>query len=354
MVTAVVPVDADFLRPPAQHGEPEEEPMVRAVKAARGEGELAELAPDRAAMELAVVTSQRGLVAVKEACDRPGRQLAVLECARDSFAHQRVASRGVAREDHASRCEAITRVVPADWKGLVPDPRAAAAERQIGEGGAQLVEHRRFTRARLDRKLRALIVDSDVQMRPRVDQARERPSVALDSRPDAVEVEAVGSAREFRRAIALDRHVDHQGASDRLLAAAEGARRHAASGAVRTDHDLPFESAAIGQHARAAGRLFEIQNAAVLDNLESALARRAGQPRVEAIAPDDRAQHFARAPAATELDLAGFGARQTCPHFDRGYIELEAELFHREHGLRDEAAGADLGTRMARLFECDN
>ena len=90
--------------------------------------------------------------------------------------------------------------------------------------------------------------------------------------------------------MAPDRHVDHQGASDgELVAAAEDLRRHAASGAVRTDHDLRFEGAAIGQHARAAGRGFEIQHAAVLDQLKSALTRRAGQPRVEAIAPDNRA-----------------------------------------------------------------
>src|SRR5208283_5053466 len=90
MPRAIVPIDADLLCAAADAREPEEEPVIGAVEMARCERELAQLLPHRAFVQHAIISRQRATVAVQKFADCISRQLAVLECARDAFAHQRI------------------------------------------------------------------------------------------------------------------------------------------------------------------------------------------------------------------------------------------------------------------------
>ena len=93
--------------------------------------------------------------------------------------------------------------------------------------------------------------------------------------------------------------------------------------------------------------LLDVPHPALIDDFEAGVFRRARQPRIELIAPDDGAERV----AAKHFDLADLGARGAAHHFDRGNLELEAEFLQREHGFRNQAAGAGLRPRMARLLD---
>src|SRR5271154_4138001 len=208
MARAVVPIDAKLLRATADVRNAEEHPVTRTVEIARSEGELAHFLAPRPFVQRAIVGAQRAAVAVDVVADGARGELAVLEGARNPFAHQRIDAGSVARQDNASRCVAVARVEPSNRERM-PSGRVPlqAVERKLRERRDEFRNHPRLPACLFGEIARTLIVNADVQMWHAVDEARERPAVAADSAADASKVEAVAFCGEFGRALGVDCYV---------------------------------------------------------------------------------------------------------------------------------------------------
>src|ERR1700722_16028961 len=114
MPCTIVPIDSNLLRAAADASDTEKEPAMRAVEMARRKRELAQLSTDRTFVQHAIVGPHRTAVAVEKFADRICRQLAVLEGARNPFAHQRIDAGGVTGKHDASASIAVTRVEPSN------------------------------------------------------------------------------------------------------------------------------------------------------------------------------------------------------------------------------------------------
>src|ERR1700693_3537979 len=222
------------------------------------------------------------------------------------------------------------------------------AELQFGKRVAQALWQRRlFRRPRVRRKL---IVDADVEMGPAIDQAWKRPRISADAGGDAFEIEDVALLEELARALRIDRKIEHQRATDTLLAVADHRRAHPAPGAIGTNQHRSLEGGALGPHSHRATGLLNLPHPASIDDLEARFLRRTREARVELIAPDHGAQRI----AAEHFDLANLGARAAAHHLDGWNLELEAQLLEREHSLRNQTAGAGFWARMMRLLDRDH
>src|ERR1700722_18466789 len=164
MPRAVVPIDANFPRAATDARDSEEQPVIRAVEMTRGKRELAQLFSHRTFMQRAIVNAQRIAVAVEEFGDSVRRQLAVLECARNALAHQRIDPSRVAGENHASASIAVARVEPSDRERL-PSRRVPpqTIEWKFGKRCDEFRNHPRLFAPRFDEFVRALIVNAYVK-----------------------------------------------------------------------------------------------------------------------------------------------------------------------------------------------
>src|SRR5271154_1595692 len=142
MPGAVVPVNAELLRAAADAGDSKDQPRTRAVETARRKRELAHLPADRIVMQRVIIGSERVRVAAEEFADRAGRQLAVLEGARNTFAHQRIDAGSVAGQYDAAGRIAVGSVEPSNRERM-PSRRAALQpiKWEFGEGGHEFRNH---------------------------------------------------------------------------------------------------------------------------------------------------------------------------------------------------------------------
>src|SRR5206468_3933429 len=216
-VGAVVPGEPDRLRAHARRSETEPEALPRAVEEPRTQVQVAELPPDRAALDGARVAPEAPVPARARGHDRVGREHSVLEREGDALAHERIASGRVPDEERARRGDPRPARVGADGKRLPrARPRADAHQlgRQLGpEAGA--VDRRERVGADDDRRpVRAAIrLDAhaggvarevhDALTFPQLDAAlARRPGergVELAPADDAAEVRATdreGAARD--------------------------------------------------------------------------------------------------------------------------------------------------------------
>src|ERR1700722_1437432 len=245
-------------------------------------------------MQREIVTAQRAAVAVEEFVDSARRQLAVLECARNALAHQRIDPGRVAREDHASASIAVARVEPSDRERM-PSRRVPrqSLEWKFGKRRDEFRYHPRLFAARFDEFVRTLIVNAYVKMRCTADQARKRPAVAIDSAAHTSEVEAIASLEKFGRTFMINCDIRHQGAPDRLLASAEYRATHPAARSISADEDLSLEDAAICSDSHVARILNNVQHATALHDFDSRRGCGSRQHRIEEIAPNHGGEHVA-------------------------------------------------------------
>src|SRR5437016_4918320 len=132
MRCAVVPVDANRLRPAAQPGQPEEEPMARPVEMASRKSELPQFAPDGSFVEFEIVGAKRFTIAVEESNERFRGKLAVLKRDRNPLAHQRIDAGRVASQYHAAVGEFCAALEPSNREGLEAEVVGSeAGKRQI-------------------------------------------------------------------------------------------------------------------------------------------------------------------------------------------------------------------------------
>ena len=245
--------------------------------------------------------------------DRARRQLAMLERARNAFAHQRIDTGRVTGENDASGCVAVARVEPSNRERMPSSvaPSLQAVERKFGERRDEFGNHPRL----LARSFRRIRAGADRRCR-RSDAARpsikawERPAVAADSAAHASEVEPVAFPGKFGRALGIDCDVRHQCAPDCLLARAEYRPTDPAARSVGSHQHLRFvDAAARCRRARRVASWADVEHAIALDDFDSRLACRSRQHRVEPVAANHRAQHLA---AARQIDVAD-GSRALRP-----------------------------------------
>src|SRR6266851_8909970 len=172
-----------------------------------------------------------------------------------------------------------------------------------------------------------LIIDANIKTRPAADHARERPAVAADSAADTSEVEAVTMFAKLDRRLRIHRDIRHQRASGRRFALAKNTAPHPASRSVRADQHTALKIAAFGADSNAVAVLHHLDDAFILDNLESRAHRRPRKHRVEAVAPHDRAEHVA---VARQIDAPNRRSRLATHDLHRGRIERNPELLERE------------------------
>ena len=151
--------------------------------------------------------------------------------------------------------------------------------------------------------------------------------------------------------IRVNRDINHQGTSDILLAVAKERRPHSAAAAVRADQDGRLKRAASGRDAHAAAVLRNFLHAGFLDQFDPGIAGGPGQPRIELITPNDRAQRLS---GLAEIDRSKFSACDPSKYFDRRYVKFQTEFCQRGHGPRNQTAGANFEARMARLIDRGN
>src|SRR5690349_4243587 len=100
---AVVPVEPDALRAPAERGDAEPESTARPVEEPRETRERAELPAERAALDRARVAPEAPVPRLAGGEDRFGGEHPVLEREGDALAHERIRARSVARDERVRR-----------------------------------------------------------------------------------------------------------------------------------------------------------------------------------------------------------------------------------------------------------
>src|SRR5437667_7358934 len=330
---AVVPREPDRLRARARRRDAEPEAMPRAVEEPGAQVQVAELPPERAALDRARVVREAPVTARARRDDRVGGEHAVFQRERDALAHERVAPGCIPNQERARRRDPRAGRVGADGERLPrPRPRAYACQLS-GELGLEACA--------VDRRE---CVDADVGVRRAVDHAGEGPAIAAEPRRARGEVELVAARGVAVPARLGDGDVAHDGARHGAFAAAHERAAHDAPAPVGADHDGRPVRAAIRLDAHARAVAGEIDDALALAQLDAALARRPGERRVE-LAPADAA---AEVRAADREDAARDGdARGIDPRV--GNRERDAQLLEQAPRLRDDAPGPRLGPGVTAL-----
>src|SRR5579875_786042 len=298
-------------------------------------------------MEHAIVIGKRAAVAVEITQRRGGDEPAVLEGIRDSLAHQRIDPGRIAGQHRVPGGEPLAAIEPSNRKRS--EAPWLARNFDLRESVAQLLDHQASRRASVGE----LIVDTNVEVGSSVDEARERPSVAAHSRRHAIEIEAVAMIAKLGARLRIHRNVDHQAVPELPAALVEERAPHPAARTIRADQQRRFEYPARPDDPHAAPALLYFVyfvDAAILDDSETSPTRGGRKRGIELIAPDDRAEHL----SAWNVDRTDLGARAARRHTHGRDIDVDAEFIERRDGFRNQAAGADLGPRMMRLFERDH
>src|SRR5213595_3818179 len=334
-IDAVVPGEPDRLRARARRRDAEPEAMPRAVEEPRAQVQVAELPPERAALDRARVAPEAPVLARARGQDRVGGEHAVFQREGDALAHERVAPGCIPNQERARRRDPRAGRVGADGERLPRSRPRADACQLSGELGLETCA--------VDRRER---VDADVGVRHAVDHAGERPAIAAEPRRARGEVELVAARGVAVPARLGDGDVAHDGARHGAFAAAHERAAHDAPAPVGADHDGRPVRAAIRLDAHARAVAGEIDDALALAQLDAALARRPGERRVELAPADDAAEVRAadREDAARDGDARGIDPRV-------GNRERDAQLLEQAQRLGDDTPGARLVPGVTALVE---
>src|SRR5579885_105598 len=351
MRCAVVPIKTDFLRSAADTGKAKEGPVIGTIEVARRKGELPQLPSDCAPMQLPIIVGERPGVAVKQSADRRRGELAMLECAGDALAHQRIDAGGVARQNHPPLHVSIAGVEPSDGIRLEANLAIAQTRQwQLGKSPHKLAKHRCLLAAGVSTFARELVVDADVQMRPPADRTGKRPGITLDSRGDASKVKAVAAFRELDVLVRVRRKIGHQRSPNCFLAVPEDRSSHDASGPISSDEDGRLEVSGVGPCTHASVGLLDTGNPAMLDNSEPRIAGRAGEERIEFVAANDRSYRF----VPLHKRIAHDRARRAPRDGHVRNIESDLQFVEGENRLGNQTARTRFESRMSMLLESDD
>src|SRR5262249_39416411 len=128
-------------------------------------------------------------------------------------------------------------------------------------------------------------------MRMAIDHAWKRPALAFYSAADASKVEPIAPLDKLARLLRINRNIGHQRASNRALGVAKDLAANFAARAIGADNDLAVKIAPASRNEDTVRPVGDPHNRCILDNLQSSIYRRAGELRIESVAPDDGAQN---------------------------------------------------------------